>query len=89
MHALAWRLVAEKRAEKELDALDQITKERILRALAQLVVDPHRAVNVKALHGGLYRLRVGDYRIVYGLREKELVIVLVRVAHRREVYRRR
>jgi mRNA interferase RelE/StbE len=86
---LAWRLVTEKRAEKELDALDQITKERILRALAQLVVDPYRVANVKALYGGLYRLRVGDYRIVYGLRDKELVIVLVRVAHRREVYRRR
>lgn len=37
---------------------------------------------------GLYRVRVGDYRIVYQLRDEVLLVVIVRVGHRREVYER-
>jgi mRNA interferase RelE/StbE len=37
---------------------------------------------------GRWRVRVGDYRIVYVIRDRELVVIVVRVAHRREVYRR-
>jgi mRNA interferase RelE/StbE len=42
---------------------------------------------VKALRGGGFRLRVGDWRVIYGLREAELAVLVIRVAHRREVYR--
>jgi len=42
---------------------------------------------VKALQGGGYRLRVGDWRVIYDLRDDVLVVLVVRVAHRREAYR--
>ena len=53
--------------------------------------DNTRPHGVRALTGehGLYRVRVGDYRIVYEIRDNELLILVVRVAHRRDVYRNR
>ena len=35
----------------------------------------------------LYRVRVGDWRIVYAIRDRELVVIVIRIGHRREVYR--
>lgn len=57
------------------------------RAVATLSEDPYAARNVKPLRGGGYRLRVGDWRVVYSLRNEELVVLIVRIGHRREVCR--
>jgi addiction module RelE/StbE family toxin len=49
-----------------------------------------RPSGVKALHGeerGYLRLRAGDYRIVYRIEDQKLLVVVVRLGHRREVYR--
>jgi len=61
---------------------------RVIKALVKLEQEP-RPPGVKKLSGEdeLYRIRVGDYRIVYQIRDNELVVLVVRVAHRREVYR--
>lgn len=61
---------------------------RIRRKLDTLARDPERAANVRKLteHPG-YRLRVGDWRIVYLLDRGRIVIQVIRIAHRREVYR--
>jgi len=60
---------------------------RIETAIIKLALDPHQASSVKQLAGGGYRLRVGDYRVIYDLWQGELIVVVIRVAHRREVYR--
>lgn len=61
---------------------------RILRSLDRLAADPRSAANVKALKGDArYRLRVGDWRVIYTLRDDVLVVLVLRVAHRREAYR--
>ncbi|MFB9637860.1 type II toxin-antitoxin system RelE family toxin [Streptomyces spiralis] len=64
---------------------------RILHALSRLCDDPYREdVDVKKLsgHKDLYRLRVGVYRIAYMIDDGKLVILVVEVGHRREIYRR-
>jgi mRNA interferase RelE/StbE len=49
---------------------------------------PVAARNVKALQGQpSYRLRVGDWRVIYTLRDEVLTVMVVRIAHRREAYR--
>ncbi|MPZ86331.1 MAG: type II toxin-antitoxin system mRNA interferase toxin, RelE/StbE family [Actinophytocola sp.] len=50
-----------------------------------------RPAGVKSLAGkhGLWRIRIGDYRVVYEIRDNELLVLVIRVAHRREVYRKR
>jgi mRNA interferase RelE/StbE len=46
-------------------------------------------VGVEKLAGpeDLYRVRVGDWRMVYAIRDRELVVIVIRIGHRREVYR--
>ena len=77
-------------AEKALEKLDGRTRARILRNIIALADDP-RPPGVKALTGedGLWRIRIGDYRVVYEIRDTELLVLVVRVAHRRDVYRKR
>jgi mRNA interferase RelE/StbE len=62
----------------------------ILQTLTPLGDDPrHPDANVKKLAGyeDRYRLRVGDYRVIYDVTDKQLVILVVGVGHRREIYR--
>ena len=75
-------------AERALKKLAADIQKRIIKVLLKLEADP-RPSGVKKLSGedNLYRARVGDYRIVYQIRDNELVVLVVRVAHRREVYR--
>lgn len=64
----------------------------ILTALTPLGDDPYRQdADVRELAGesGRFRLRVGDYRVIYRIDGDELVIEVVEVGHRREVYRKR
>ena len=86
-------------ALRELRKLDKQTARRVLRAVTGLAADPRPAgvralvgqpAGVRALVGqpaGTMRLRVGDFRVVYVIEDEEIRILVVRVAHRREVYR--
>jgi mRNA interferase RelE/StbE len=74
--------------EAELLALDRPVQARILRSLHRLAAAPRSAANIKALKGNArYRLRVGDWRVIYTLLDDVLVVLVVRIAHRREAYR--
>ena len=76
-------------ALRELRKLDKQTARRVLRAVTGLAADP-RPAGVRALSGqpaGTLRLRVGDYRVVYVIQYEQIRVLVVRVAHRREVYR--
>jgi mRNA interferase RelE/StbE len=61
---------------------------QLIAALRKLASEP-RSAQAKKLAGmdDLYRVRVGDYRIVYVIEDDKLVILVVRIAHRKEVYR--
>lgn len=86
----AYRIEVRPRAEKELAALPRDAQRRIVRAIDGLAEDP-RPAGCVALRGGegLFRIRVGVYRVVYLVEDDRLVVLVVRVGHRREVYRRR
>jgi mRNA interferase RelE/StbE len=90
---VTWRVEFRPSARAELLKLDRPVQERVLWSLNRLAADPRAAdpraaANVKALKGSdEYRLRVGDWRVVYTLRDDVLTVLVVRVAHRRDVYR--
>ena len=75
-------------ATKDLRAIDRQWIPRILAAIETLAVDP-RPIGCKKLVGSehTYRIRVGDYRVIYDLQDGELVVFVVLVRHRRDVYR--
>ncbi|MEU4872978.1 type II toxin-antitoxin system RelE/ParE family toxin [Streptomyces sp. NPDC021608] len=77
-------------AQRQLRAVSRPDAMRILTALTALGDDPYREdADVKKLTGpsGLYRLRVGSYRVAYQINDGELVILVVKVGDRRDVHR--
>ena len=85
-YAFRWR----ERAVRQLRAIPQAAALTILRALTPLGEDPRRPdADIKKLAGyaDRYRLRAGDYRVIYEIVDEQLVILVVGVGHRREAYR--
>ncbi len=76
------------RARKALDRLPGDMHGRVVRKLKALEDEP-RPPGVEKLTGpdDLYRVRVGDWRIFYAIRDRQLVVIVIRIGHRREVYR--
>jgi len=76
-------------AEKQMDRLPAKVRARIVAALEELRTDPRPTGCMKlAGEDALWRIRVGQYRVVYKIADESLVLLVVRVAHRRDVYRR-
>ena len=74
-------------AEKELEKLPASIHDKIITTLLALKDDP-RPRNSKKLHGREgWRIRVGDYRVLYLILESEKIMEIISVAHRKEVYR--
>ena len=86
--ASVWKIELTAAAVRQLRKLDGMVRRRIVTAIDRLAVTP-RPVGVKALtgHPGLLRIRVGDYRVVYIVRDEQLVVLVIAAAHRRETYR--
>ncbi|MCY4013762.1 MAG: type II toxin-antitoxin system RelE/ParE family toxin [Gammaproteobacteria bacterium] len=74
-------------AAKELKRLDRAVRSRIASHIDRLAEHPYAGSALKGDLRGLRRLRVGEYRVVYEIQEEALVILVVRIAHRREAYR--
>jgi mRNA interferase RelE/StbE len=87
---LAYTVEVAPAARRQIRKLDRELQRRILLALEGLQDDPRSTSAIK-LHGSddLYRLRVGDYRIVYAIQDARLMVLVVKVGHRRDVYRDR
>ena len=75
-------------SRKELTNLPQRDQVRVARTIDTLADNP-RPQGTKKLEGAneLYRLRVGDYRVIYQIQDAVLVVLVVRIGHRRDVYR--
>jgi len=75
-------------AQKQIKSLSKREQTKIIRRAYKLADNP-LPPGVKKLKGidSLYRIRQGDWRILYTIKEKRLSVLVVKVAHRREVYR--
>lgn len=80
-------LIIKSSAEKEMDRLSARVRGRIVAALEKLRSNPRPRGCLK-LKGDdeLWRIRVGDYRVIYTIQDDVLIVTVVRVAHRRDVY---
>lgn len=83
---MRYQIVLEKPAQKFLKRLNRTDKERILRAIYKLP----EGENIKRLkgHQDLLSLRVGDYRVIYTVNNGKLVVCVVDIGNRGDVYRR-
>lgn len=89
---MAWRIEFVPAAAKELKKLGRVDAARILATLETRIapLDDPRTLGsaLTGELGGLWRWRIGDYRVVARIEDERITILVVRVAHRREVYRR-
>jgi len=74
-------------ADKELAGMQRMLRQRIIEKLEEISKDP-RGTDSKKLDEATYRVRVGEYRIVYHVNDRERKVVVTRIRHRREIYRR-
>lgn len=81
-----YRVEFSKIAEKQFYKLDKNVQIRITSALERCRVRPHAHVK-KLVNNPYFSLRVGDYRVILDIREDKLVIFVIEVGHRRNIYK--
>lgn len=83
-----WRVVIHRKAEKTLRRLDGNALERIRQAIRKLALDAY-PTGSKKLSGydNLYRLRVGDWRIIYAIENDQLIVLVLEISPRGGAYR--
>ncbi|MEK7790220.1 MAG: type II toxin-antitoxin system RelE/ParE family toxin [Deltaproteobacteria bacterium] len=85
---MIYTIKIDKKARKQLNSLPIPVQNRIERKIDDLAQNP-RPHGVEKLSGeeNLYRVRIGDYRVIYQILDKILLVLIVKIGHRREVYR--
>lgn len=85
---MAYSILLAPPAERQLKALAEATQKRVLTRLKTLQHNP-RPPGVKKLagEGNLYRIREGSYRIIYTIQDKELIVLVLKIGDRKELYR--
>ena len=84
---MIYKLVYTRRAERDIKKLEPKTKDRIGKALLRYSEEPLRfAEKLSDPMLGEYRFRIGDYRVVFDVEGDEIIVL--RVGHRREIYKR-
>ncbi len=85
---MTYRIVISPAAQRQIKKLELQVQKQVIRYLRVLATDT-RPSGIKKLSGRkeIYRIRTGDYRILYQIRDNELVVLVLKVGHRREIYK--
>ena len=85
---MAYRLFFKKSVKKDLKRLGQEIARRILKEIrAKLLPDPRIGKPLKGKDGVLWSFRAGDYWVIYTFSDKDLIVLVIRIGHRRDIYR--
>ena len=84
----SYRIVIKKSAAKEIERIEKLDRIRIVEKISSLASDPHPAGSKKLSGQNKYRIRQGNYRILYQVINEALVINVVKVGHRRYIYKK-
>ena len=86
---MTYEIIITKTIQKQLDNLPNNIQERVYDKISQLAEEP-RPDGVVKLKGydNEYRIRIGDYRLVYEIQDEQLIVLLVQCKHRRDVYKK-
>jgi mRNA interferase RelE/StbE len=80
-------VILSRSARKQLERLSSETESRVLAKLSELEANPRPSGCKKLKNRDAWRIRAGDYRVIYEIHDKILRVIVVTVGHRREVYR--
>lgn len=82
-----WCVIFSRSARKQMEKLSGGTETRIIAKLSELEANPRPSGCKKLKNRDAWRIRIGDYRVLYEIHDKVLQVIVVTVGHRREVYR--
>ena len=83
----SYRIEIKKSAQKEIQSLPRAEIKRVVAKIQQLAANPRMQDSKKLTSQEQYRVRVGQYRILYEIHDDVLLVMVVRVANRKDVYR--
>ncbi|QSV71250.1 MAG: type II toxin-antitoxin system RelE/ParE family toxin [Aphanizomenon flos-aquae KM1D3_PB] len=85
---MSYSVSFESESVTDLDNLDQVVRLRILNKIQWLSLNFEQItpLSLTGQWSGFYKLRVGDYRVIYELDIEEQLIIIIRIGHRREIY---
>ena len=84
---MAYRVRIEKQASKSLEKLDVVVQKRVVEVIRSLTDNPRPPGSKKMKNRDGWRVRVGDYRVIYGINDETSLVSVAKIGHRREVYR--
>lgn len=84
---MTYRVIIPKPVQKQLDDLPEKQRERLLNDI-RLLADVPRPSGVKKLKGyeNMYRIRVGNYRVIYEIQDQEMLVLILSSIHRKDAY---
>ena len=83
---MSYTIVIPKPVQKQIDRLPNLVYSRIVEKFKQLEADPRPQGVVKLKNSDRYRIRIGNYRVIYEIDDDKLVVILVRCKHRKDAY---
>ena len=84
---MAYLVVLSHDARKELDKAELAVRQKVIRVFDALSVNPLSGKKLKGEYAGLYAVRAWPYRITYQIFDKKLIILILRIRHRKDVYK--
>ncbi|MBG0744843.1 MAG: type II toxin-antitoxin system RelE/ParE family toxin [Cylindrospermopsis raciborskii KL1] len=86
---MTYKIIITKSIQKQLDNLPSNIQDRVYEKISQLAEEP-RPDGVAKLKGydNEYRIRIGDYRLVYEIQDDKLIVLILQCKHRRDVYKK-
>jgi mRNA interferase RelE/StbE len=84
----SYKVVIEARAEKEIRKLPAPERKRVTSVIDKLATNPKSATARKMVGSPGFRLRVGDYRIIYEIEHQIVTVFIIKVGHRRDIYKK-
>lgn len=83
-----YKIEIKRSAAKELEKIQKKDRDRVIEKIEALSEDPRPPQSKKLSGEEKYRIRQGDYRVLYQIYDEVIIVVVVKVAHRKEVYKR-
>ncbi len=83
---MSFEIVFTKESEDFIKKCDKAVRDRILGSLRRLENDPEIGKPLTSIMAGLWSLKIGDYRAIYQIKNNELIVVVIKIGHRKNVY---
>lgn len=83
-----YEIILAKNVEKYLDKLNSQDREKIINSLERLRIRPEHFL-VRLVGEKSYKFRVGDYRLIIDLNNNQLFVLVIKIGHRKDIYKRR